>query len=102
MSKVPTVRVSYEAVDSIFKALDIIGKIDRDELTTEMPPADTRNAHICDGGHSFILKHYRHDGTHVATTHLIRCPDGSEPHRHGKDVLLGEFKFTAFEEPPRE
>jgi hypothetical protein len=38
--------------------------------------------------------HRRSDGTHVATTHIIRMPDGTEPHRHGKDILLGSLKFA--------
>jgi hypothetical protein len=34
------------------------------------------------------------DPRHVATTHIIRMPDGTEPHRHGKDILLGSLKFA--------
>jgi hypothetical protein len=84
---------------SMFDALDILGKIDRGELTSEeitsSPATNPRYA----GGTSYIRKHRRKvDGTHVATTHVIEVPGRSRPpHRHGKDILIGSLKFASDE-----
>jgi hypothetical protein len=86
--------VSKELIHAMFEALDILGKIDRHDRTTEerrhVPATNPRFL----GGTSCYGIHRRNDGTHVATTHIIRMPDGTEPHRHGKDILLGTLKFA--------
>lgn len=81
----------------IFDALNILGKIDAGELTSE--DADRAPGRLYRRGFSYIKKHRRRsDLVHVATTHVVTDASGTPRHRHGKDIVLSETRFIA-EEP---
>lgn len=89
------IQLPKDAITSMFDALDILGKIDRRELhTEEVKHTPATNQKYAGGVSCYGIHRRQSDDTHVATTHVIRMPDGSEPHRHGKDILLGSIKFA--------
>jgi hypothetical protein len=91
--------ISLDLLQSMFEALDILGKIDRRELTThDVAVSPAKNPRYA-GGTSYIRIHRRpSDHTHVATTHVIEVPgQPSPPHRHAKLLLLGSIKFASEE-----
>ncbi|MGI8553278.1 MAG: hypothetical protein ACR2PL_21205 [Dehalococcoidia bacterium] len=92
MPRAPVIQLPPTSLDAIFDALDVLRKIDEGRFSTEIAATDPSQA--IPGGRSLILKHYRSDGTHVATAHVLMDDQGDIRHRHGKDILLGTIKFT--------
>ena len=89
------VQIPRPSIDAIFQALDVLEKIDRRELHTREIKHTPATSPRFPGGISCLGIHTRPgDNQHVATTHFIRMPDGTMPHRHGKDILLGSVKFA--------
>lgn len=86
-----TVLVPRREMDDIFRALDILTKIDDGRLTTRKKDPDPSTAF--QGGTSFICLHTWPEGIHVATTHEVYDAQGDLRHRHGKDIRLGDIKF---------
>lgn len=93
MPRIEVVLLPAADLDMLFDALQVLQKIDRDQLTTEIATRDPSNA--IPVGQSFIFKHRRADGTHVATTHVLLDSQSIVRHRHGKDILLGTLKLAA-------
>ena len=91
MARPPTVEVSAEELEALFKALNIWAKIQDGRLTTSLVPNKTRPSWDYEGGSSEIVRHENTAGYHVATTHRITAPEGSVPHWDAKDLHIGDI-----------
>ena len=91
MTRPPTVEVSAEELEALFKALEIWAKIRDGRLTTSPVPSKTRPSWNYAGGSSEITSHKNSAGYHVTTTHRIIAPDGSIPHWDAKSLRIGDI-----------
>jgi len=97
MSKLPTIAVPLNELESLFAALGLSDKILAGRITSHHIPSARRPTRSPQfpRGVSDIVRHFNALGYQVATSHRITMPDGTFPHSHPKDLHIGEIVIYA-------
>jgi hypothetical protein len=91
MSFFPTVQVTLDFLECMFRELGIWENINNKYLKSKIVKKDP--ARDYPNSTSEIIKHFKPSGKHVATTHRIRDNQGSVLHWDAKDLRVADIKL---------
>lgn len=91
MNKVPTAQVTRSLLNLLFDELEIWASIKNGHLVSRCN--DPVVSYGWTGGNSYIIRHYKPNGKHIATTHCIRDKTGEVVHWDAKDLMLNDVRL---------
>ena len=91
MTKVPTAQVPRSFLKLLFDELEIWAKIKNGHLSSKCN--DPVASHGWADGSSYIIRHYKPNGKHVATSHCVKDKTGEVVHWDAKDLMVNDVRL---------